>query len=193
MYKKWIGIGLLCAILAMGIELYLVSVLWTEKATCQIYVLKRDLKMGMVVEEQDLMKVEIEESQVVSGALREGAQDLKKKLTRDLAAGKILTKGDFDENGSQPQVESLVVKLDHEQGQGGQLASGEKINALCYRQGEVTLVEGLIVEGVEKDLANLGEAAYYVTLSGKSEVLETLVLAKREGSIHILKKTAGHN
>lgn len=193
MYKKWIGIGLICAVLAMGLEVYMVGVLWAEKATCEIYVAKRDLKTGALVTEQDLVKVEVAENQVVSGALKEGSKILKKKLTRDLVAGKILTADDFEKAALPEKIESIIVKLDYEQGHGGQLTAGEEVNVLCYRQGEVSLVENLVVRGTEKDLVNLGEGAYYVTLSGKSELLKSIVLAKREGSIHILKKTAVHN
>lgn len=193
MYKKWIGIGLLCAVLAMGIELYVVGMLWAEKDTCQILVLKKDVKKGSILGEQDYMKMEVAANQVVNGALKEGEKILKGKLTQNLTIGKILTKSDYEVNVTEEKVESIVVKLDYEQGHGGNVTAGEQVNILCYRQGEVKLVEDLVVRNVEKDLVNLGEQAYYITLSGNSERLETLVLAKREGSIHILKKTAVHN
>lgn len=193
MYKKWIGIGLICAVLAMAIEVYMVGVLWTEKDTYQVFVLKKDLKTGVVVGDEDLMKIEVDKNQVIKDSIKEGSKYLKRKLTRDVAAGKVLTALDFEENPSGQKVESIVVKLDYEQGHGGKLGEGELINMLCYRQGGVTLVKDLVVSGIEKDLVNMGDGAYYMTISGKSESLETLVLAKKEGSIHILKKTAVHN
>ncbi len=193
MYKKWIGIALICAVAAIGLEFYMVSVLWAEKDTYGVYVLKGDLKAGAVIETQNLLKLEIEQDKKVDGAIKEEAQCLKKQLTRDVAAGKILTEIDFTEDLSKQSIESIVVKLDHEQGHAGNVVVGEVVNALCYRQGDVKVVKDLVVRGIEKDLANLGEGAYYITVSGKSESLETLVLAKREGSVYVLKKTAVHN
>lgn len=193
MYKKWIGIALVCAIVAIGLEFYMVSVLWAEKDSYGVYVLKGDLKAGEVISPQNLVKLEIEADTKVQGVIKEESKCLKKQLTRDISAGKILTEADFEEDPSGQSIESIVLKLDYEQGHAGKLIVGEVVNVLCYRQGEVDLVKDLAVRAIEKDLVNMGDGAYFITLSGQSEALETLVLAKREGSVHLLKKTAVHN
>ncbi len=193
MYKKWIGVALLCAVAAIGLEFYLVKSLWAEPAEREAYVLKTDMEAGQCVQEKDLQIIWLKSGSNLEGVIKDEFKWMGKAITKDVPAGKLLTVSDFETSDEAINQESIVLRLDYEQGHKGDLGIGEKISFLCYRQGEVKLISNLTVSGKEKDLQNVGGEGYYLTVSGKAEALEILVLAKKEGSVHVLKKTAVHN
>lgn len=193
MYKKWIALALFCAVLAVGIEVYVIKNLWSEGKDCEAFILKEDVKVGDLLEAKNLQSVHIKTDGQMEGLIQDPSQWYGKPFSKEVSKGKLMTRSDF-EKGTEPKSrESIVLRLDYEQGHKGDLTLGEKVSFLCYRQGEVKLITDLIVSGKEEDLKHLGDEGYYITVSGKPESLEVLVLAKREGSLHILKKTAVHN
>jgi hypothetical protein len=114
-----------------------------------------------------------------------------KKSSRTLDTGKVLTTGDFENNSANEIRQSMVVKLNPEQSHRSELAAGEEIVLLCYRQGAIEKVEHVIVKAVGyPDGVVSGDAQTYVTVEGTSKALETLFLTEQEGVICIVKKTA---
>lgn len=190
MYKKWIGIALLGTIFAIGFEVILFKEIWKETDMATVYFFKNDFKEGRIIQNEDLYGMKVPSEEVINLETLEKSELIGKKLGKDIPAGKLIVKNDLDSNTQRKTMETIILRLDREQGHCGEITAGEEVSFLCYRQGEVKRVESLTVKSAVSDLMQAEGMGYYVTIAGDAKSLEILLLAKREGSIHILKKMA---
>lgn len=190
MYKKWIGMALLGTIFAIGLEVILFKEIWKETDMATVYLVKNDLKEGRIIQNEDLYGMKVPTEEAINLEALEKSELIGKKLGKDIPAGKLIMKKDLDINTQRKTEETIILRLDKEQGHCGEITAGEVVSFLCYRQGEVKRVESLTVKRSVIDPMQAEGMAYYVTIAGDAKALEILLLAKREGSIHILKKMA---
>ena len=189
MKRSWIIIAIICSIMAVGLELFLMASTKAEGETVEAYALLNKCDAGVVIEPSLLMKVALPKGSSASKPYASWMQLIGKTTTRALEANKLLETSDFDENKNSKILQTMVLKMNAEQSHKGQLSNGEAIDFLCYRQGAVQLVDGLIVESVAEIGSETAENQRYVTIKGPAKSLEILFLTQQEGVLLIVKKT----
>ncbi len=191
MRKKWIIVSLLCAVLAIGLEAFLLMTAVHQDALVTAYVLAKPCEANTVIKRDMLSEIEL--SPEVAKQLK--ALPLGKlmgaKPAQNLVVGKLLAQSDFEVSQSEQPMQTMIVKLNPEQSHCGQVVIGEIIDLICYRQGSVVRIENLKVEAVTPVApASSSECMLYLTLAGPADALESLLLSQQEGVVTILKKTA---
>lgn len=191
MRKKWIIMSLICAVVAIGLEAFLLMTAVHQEALVTAYVLAKPCEANTVIKRELLSEIELnqdiaERLKVVPLNNLVGA-----KTTQDLAVGKLLTQADFKANPDAKPIQTMIIKLNPEQSHCGQLAIGESVDLICYRQGSVVRLENLKVEAIAPaNPATSAESMLYLTVAGTAEDLESLLLSQQEGVVTIMKKTA---
>lgn len=189
MKRSWIIIATICSIAAVGLELYLMTTMKADGKAIEVYALQKKCEVGVVIEPSLLMKVSLPKESSGTQQYANWQQLIGKTTTRALEANKLLEISDFAENKVDDTLQTLVLKMNAEQSHNGQLSKGEVIDLLCYRQGAVQRVDGLIVESVASINSETADNQCYVTLKGPAKALETLFLTQQEGLLLIVKKT----
>lgn len=193
MRKKWIIAALVCTLLAVSLETYLLMTAVADEHQVTAYVLASLCEANAPIEKAQLREIQVSAQTAKTLKTLTANQLIGKVAPAELPAGKLLTQSDFEIISKSEWYQTMVVKLNPEQSHMGQLTVGESIDLMCYRQGVVTKLEDLTVTDVRPVLTTAGEGMAYVTLAGESAQLETLLLSQQEGVVSILKKTAVQN
>ena len=193
MRKKWMVAALLCTLLAIGLEVYIVMASVKNNHQVNAYVLSDACEAAKPIQKAQLREIQVSDQTAKSLKTLSAEELIGKEAPVLLPAGKLLTQSDFEGLPKSEAIQTMVIKLNPEQSHIGQLTAGERIDLICYRQGVVTRLEALTVQAVRPVVSSAGEGMAYITLAGDPEQLETLLLSQQEGVVSILKKTAVQN
>ncbi len=190
MRRKWIAIAVLCAMMAVGIELFLMTQFWQKEQGTVAYLLTQNCEVGTVIDRALLTKISLYDQSAKTLKIVKLEALIGKSLNNSLVGGKILVESDFVKKNESRPVQTMVLKLNLEQSHKGELAVGEKINLLSYRQGASDLIEDITIKEVTLENSLNDRSDYLITVEGSPEKLKALFLAQQEGILLIVKKTA---
>jgi hypothetical protein len=190
MRRKWIAIAVLCAMMAVGIELFLMTQFWQKEQGSVAYLLTQSCEAGTVINQPLLRKISVYDKSAKTLKILKLEDLIGKTLNNPIAGGKILVESDFDKKNESRPIQTMVLKLNLEQSHKGELAVGEKINLLSYRQGASELIEDITIKEVTLENSLNDRSDFLITVEGSPEKLKALFLAQQEGILLIVKKTA---
>jgi hypothetical protein len=190
MRRKWIVIAVICAMMAIGIEFFLMTQFWKKEQGTVAYMLTKSCDVGTVINKPLLTKICLLDQPAETLKILKLEELVGKTLNNPLKSGKILVESDFIKKSEIKSIQTMVLKLNLEQSHKGELAVGEKINILSYRQGASDLLEEIIVKEVDLENRLNDKSDFLVTVEGPPEKLKALFLAQQEGILLIVKKTA---
>lgn len=190
MRRKWIAIAVLCAMMAVGIEFFLMTQFWQKEQGTVAYLLTQSCEVGTVIDKPLLTKISLLDKPSKTMKILKLEDLIGKTLNNPLKGGKILVASDFVKKDESPLIQTMVLKLNLEQSHKGELAVGEKINLLSYRQGVSDLIEEITIKETTLENSLNNRSDYLITVEGSPEKLKALFLAQQEGILLIVKKTA---
>lgn len=111
------------------------------------------------------------------------------KIAYALNRGTLLQNSHLQSSRDAVYRHSMVIRLNDEEAHQGNFATGELVDAICYRQGESKRLQGIEIIGVEA-VNQVESRGFILTLRAEVSDLETMMLAQSEGVVRIIKKVS---
>lgn len=184
---KLIALSLMSVVLALVLQVVIARLDQNEQVR-KVWVLNEAVASGQVLDMSKCVSMEVVEKAGQKDNYMTKEELLKKpQASYPLNAGTVLLKSHLSDANTRQESHSMVIKLDEESGHLGDFSLGEKVEVLCYRQGETKRVEQIEITSMNS-VIQLDSTVYQFTLKGKVEDLEAIMLAKSEGIVRIIKK-----
>lgn len=158
----------------------------------EVFILKEPLAAGQFLDSAKCNRLLVAASDKEKQAyLTKEALAKRPAIGEALNAGTVLLNSHLQAERDAVFMHSMVIRLDNEAAHLGGFVPGEKVDALCYRQGQSQRLQGIEVLKIDV-VSPLENPVFILTLRGEVSALETLMLAQSEGIVRIIKKVSIH-